>query len=306
MMSVIALLTAVVEHHVVERVVSGGSFDGKNSALRQKLRWTDWSGHRSIWLTIRHDMGAYGFVGRDGVDLACSETGSGRSLILLHGFMGAGSHWLEQGKVDALAEQGNRVVLPDLRGHGESAKPHDPAAYPPDVLADDGLALVEHLGLGDGDYDLGGYSLGARIVVRMLARGAKPRRAVVAGQGLAKVSGPQGGGTTHRVLTALVDGVEIEPDSADARMAYGISKLGADPWALLYVSESLVPTPEDALRKITIPTLVAIGDQDERADADELAALLPNARFIRVPGDHYSAFTAPELAAAIAAFLAER
>ncbi len=139
-------------------------------------------------------MAAYRFVGRDGVDLACSETGAGRPLILLHGFMGAGSHWLEQGKVDVLAQQGIRVVLPDLRGHGGSAKPHDPAAYPPDVLADDGLALVEHLGLGDGDYDLGGYSLGARIVVRMLARGAKPRRAIVAGQGLAKVSGPQGGG----------------------------------------------------------------------------------------------------------------
>jgi pimeloyl-ACP methyl ester carboxylesterase len=250
-------------------------------------------------------MRAYRFVGRDGADLACSETGSGRPLILLHGFMGAGSQWLEQGTVDALAEQADRIVLPDLRGHGASAKPHDRAAYPPDVLADDGLALVEHLGLGDGDYDLGGYSLGARIVVRMLARGAKPRRAIVAGQGLAKVSGPQGGGATHRVLTALVDGVEIEPDSDDARMAYWIAKLGADPRALLYVSESLVPTPQDALRNITIPTLVAIGDQDERADADELAALLPNARFIRVPGDHYSAFSAPEFVAAIAAFLAE-
>jgi pimeloyl-ACP methyl ester carboxylesterase len=258
-----------------------------------------------MWLTIGHDMRAYRFVGRDGADLACSETGSGRPLILLHGFMGAGSQWLEQGTVDALAEQADRIVLPDLRGHGASAKPHDRAAYPPDVLADDGLALVEHLGLGDGDYDLGGYSLGARIVVRMLARGAQPRRAIVAGQGLAKVSGPQGGGATHRVLTALVDGVEIEPDSDDARMAYWIAKLGADPRALLYVSESLVPTPQDALRNITIPTLVAIGDQDERADADELAALVPNARFIRVPGDHYSAFSAPEFVAAIAAFLAE-
>jgi pimeloyl-ACP methyl ester carboxylesterase len=107
------------------------------------------------------------------------------------------------------------------------------------------------------------------------------------------------------VLTALVDGAEIEPDSADARVAYWISKLGADARALMCVSESLVPTPETALRKIVIPTLVVIGDQDERADADELAALLPNARFIRVPGDHESAFNAPELVAAIAAFLAE-
>ena len=250
-------------------------------------------------------MGAYRFAGRDGVELACREAGSGRPLILLHGFMGMGSHWLEYGQAGAFAEQGFRVVLPDFRGHGDSAKPHDPAAYPPDVLADDGLALVEHLGLGDGEYDLGGYSLGARIVVRMLARGAKPGRAIVAGQGLAKVSGPQGGGANHRALTALVDGVAIEPESPDARIAHWISMVGADPQVLLHVLDSLVPTPEVALRQITVPTLVAIGDRDERSDADELAALLSDARCVRVPGDHGSAFAAPELASAIASFLAE-
>src|SRR5215831_7345613 len=146
-------------------------------------------------------MGVYRFAGRDGVELACRETGSGRPLVLLHGFMGAGSHMLSYGRADGFAGQGYRVIAPDFRGHGDSAKPHDRAAYPRDVLADDGLALVEHLGLGDEGYDLGGYSLGGRIVVRMLARGAKPGRAIVAGQGLAKVSGPQGGGVNHRVLT---------------------------------------------------------------------------------------------------------
>jgi pimeloyl-ACP methyl ester carboxylesterase len=89
-------------------------------------------------------------------------------------------------------------------------------------------------------------------------------------------------------------------------MAHWISGFGADPQVLLYVLNSLVPTPETALRQITVPTLVAIGDHDERADADELAALLPDARFVRVPGDHGSAFAAPELAAATAAFLADR
>ena len=254
----------------------------------------------------RHDMGAYRFVGRDGVELACRETGdrpTADPAARLHG----------GGIVLLLEQQGRRArrARVSRRASGlarprRERKAHERASYPPDVLADDGSALVEHLGLGDGDYDLGGYSLGARVVVRMLARGAKPRRAIVAGQGLAKVSGPQGGGTTCRLLTALVDGVGIEPDLSDARMADWISKHGDDPRALLYVSESFVPTPEDALRKITIPTLVAIGDQDERADADELAARMPNARFIRVPGDHESAFAAPELVAAIAAFLAER
>jgi len=251
-------------------------------------------------------MGVYRFAGRDGAELACRETGSGRPLVLLHGFMGAGSHMLSYGRAGGFAEQRYRVIAPDFRGHGDSAKPHDPAAYPPDVLADDGLALVGHLGLGDRDYDLGGYSLGARIVVRMLVRGAKPGRAIVAGQGLAKVSGPQGGGVNHRVLTALAGGAAIEPGSPGAPIAHRISELGADPVALLYVLNSLVPTPEDALRQIAIPTLVAIGEKDERSDADGLAALMPNARFVRVPGDHGSAFAAPELIAAIAAFLAER
>ena len=164
-------------------------------------------------------MGVYRFAGRGGVELACREAGSGRPLVLLHGFMDAGPHMLSYGRVGGLAEHGYRLIVPDFRGHGDSAKPRDPAAYPPDVLADDGLALVEHLGLGDGDYDLGGYSLGGRIVVRMLARGAKPGRAIVAGQGLAKVSGPQSGGVNHRVLTALVDGVAIEPGSPEARIA---------------------------------------------------------------------------------------
>ncbi len=250
-------------------------------------------------------MGVYRFAGRDGVELACRETGSGRPLVLLHGFMGAGWHMLNLGGVGGFAEQGRRLIVPDFRGHGDSAKPHDPAAYPPDVLADDGLALVEHLGLGEGDYDLGGYSLGGRIVVRMLVRGAKPGRAIVAGQGLAKVSGPQGG-VSHRALTALVGGVAIEPDSPDARIAHWISEFGADPVALLHVLNSLVPTPEYALRQIAIPTLVAIGEKDERSDADELAALLHDARFVRVPGDHGSAFAAPEFTAAIATFLAER
>ena len=251
-------------------------------------------------------MGNFRFAGRDGVELACHETGSGRPLILLHGFTGTGSQMMELGLVHALAGQERRVILPDLRAHGDSAKSHDAGAYSPDVLADDGLALVEHLELGNGDYDLGGYSLGARIVVRMLVRGAKPGRAIVAGQGLAKISGPQGGSQSERVLRALVDGAAIDPNSADAPMANWITKLGADPRALLHLLNSLVPTPEEALRQITTPMLVAIGDQDERSDADKLAALVCDSRFVRVPGDHASAFAAPELAAAMAAFLAER
>ena len=111
--------------------------------------------------------------------LAYREVGQGRPLILLHGITGDATLWLRHGQAQTIAARGHRVIMPDFRGHGRSAKPHDASAYPLDMLTDDGFALVEHLGVDD--YDLGGYSLGARIVVRMLVRGATPGRAVVWG-----------------------------------------------------------------------------------------------------------------------------
>ena len=57
--------------------------------------------------------------------------------------------------------------VPEAGVTSASAAPHDPAAYPHDVLADDQMALIAHLGLTD--FDLGGYSLGARTTARMLA-----------------------------------------------------------------------------------------------------------------------------------------
>jgi pimeloyl-ACP methyl ester carboxylesterase len=243
------------------------------------------------------------FRGRDGLELAYREIGEGRPLVLLHGFMGTASLWLRDGPAAAIAGQGYRVILPDLRGHGDSARPHDAASYPPDVLADDGLALVDRLGLDD--YDLGGYSLGARIVLRMLARGARPAHAIVAGQGLDAIdSATSRTGRYRRVLAAIVNGDPMEPGSPDAQMARWMTRSAEDPQALLHVLDTYVATPGAALGQIATPALVVVGDQDNgHASAGALAALLPNARFTRVPGNHFTAVASPELATAIIAFL---
>jgi pimeloyl-ACP methyl ester carboxylesterase len=243
------------------------------------------------------------FAARDGAELAYREIGEGRPLVLVHGFTGSGLQWVNHGHAGAIASRGHRVILPDMRGHGESARPHDPAAFPPDVLAADTLALIDHLGLAD--YDLGGYSLGGTVVVRALARGARPGRAIVAGQGLGVIAGTTSRGGAYRgILTALGRGDVIEPGSPEADQAHWITQGGGDPQSLLHVLDSLVATPESVLRQITTPTLVVVGDQDERhASADALAAALPDAQFIRVPGNHFTAMSAPELEAAILGFL---
>src|ERR1700761_6839351 len=91
--------------------------------------------------------------GRDGARLAYRELGDGRPLLLIHGYLGtARRHWINPGHAARLAALGYRVIMPDVRGHGDSDRPHDPAAYPPDIAVDDALAIVEQLGLED--YDL--------------------------------------------------------------------------------------------------------------------------------------------------------
>lgn len=242
------------------------------------------------------------FASFDGVELAWREVGEGRPVVLLHGyFSNAETNWIKFGHAAAVAARGFRVMLPDLRAHGDSAKPHDPAAYPPDVLADDGLALVAHLGLTD--YDLGGYSLGGRTVVRMLARGATPRRAIVAGMGLEGLLDTGARADHFRdILTNLGAHARGSPEwLAEAFL----KTTGGDAKALLLLLDSFVDTPRDALAGLDLPVLVLAGaEDDDNGSHAALADLLPDATLREVPGGHMSAVTRPELGAAIAGFLA--
>lgn len=242
------------------------------------------------------------FRSRDGLELAYRELGVGRPLVLIHGYFSTAMvNWVRYGHAAKIAARGYRVVMPDLRGHGDSARPHDALFYPRDVLADDGLALVEHLELTD--YDLGGYSLGARTTVRMLVRGATPKRALIAGMGLEGILHTGGRGSHFRdILTNLG---KHKQGSAEWMAEAFMKTVGGDPVALLHVLDTFEDTPREALARIEIPTLVLTGaEDDDNGSAAALAAALPKGRYVVVPGNHMSAVTKPELGAAMADFLA--
>jgi pimeloyl-ACP methyl ester carboxylesterase len=241
------------------------------------------------------------FQGRDGADLAYREIGAGRPVVLIHGYFSTATvNWLRYGHAAAIASRGYRVIMPDLRGHGDSAKPHDSDAYPPDVLTDDGFALIEHLGLTD--YDLGGYSLGGRTTIRMLARGATPGRVIVAGMGLEGIlHTAQRGEIFRRILTNLGS---FERGSPEWMAEAFLKTVGGDPVALLHVLATSVDTTREALAQIAMPTLVVAGaEDDDNGSAAALAAALPDGRYAVIPGNHMSAVTKPELGNAIAEFL---
>ncbi len=81
----------------------------------------------------------------DGVGIEFGVTGAGRPVVLLHGFPDSGRLWRNQ--VPALAGAGLQVIVPDLRGYGDSDKPAEVDAYALPFLAGDVLAVLDHLGI---------------------------------------------------------------------------------------------------------------------------------------------------------------
>lgn len=242
----------------------------------------------------------------DGTPLAWRElapaTGGARTALLLHGFFSdAWTNWIRYGHAAALADRGFRVVMPDLRAHGSSDKPHDPAAYPPDALTRDGHALVAHLGLRD--YDLVGYSLGARTASRMLATGATPRRVVFAGMGLEGLTDTgRRAGHFRDILTNLG---RHERGSGAWLAEQFLRTTGGDAQALLGIIDTFTDTPIETIRSFDLPAGVVCGSEDaDNGSAPALAAALPHGRYLEVPGGHMSAVVKPELGQAIADFLA--
>ena len=239
--------------------------------------------------------------GFDGLPIAVHVMGEGRDVVLIHGyFSNAHTNWIRYGHAAKLAEQGFRVIMPDLRGHGESGKPHDVAAYPPDALMRDGFALVERMGLTD--YDLGGYSLGARTAVRMVVNGAAPRRLIVAGMGLAGLVDTHGkGGYYRNVLTNLGT---FERGTSEWMTEAFLKTTKGDPVALLHILETFVDTRREEVAAIAQPAAVICGSEDQdNGIARDLADALADGRYIEIPGNHMNAVTRKELGQAMADFL---
>jgi pimeloyl-ACP methyl ester carboxylesterase len=242
------------------------------------------------------------FTADDGTMLAYYELGEGQTVVLLHGlFSDAFTNWIRYGHAARIAARGFRLVMPDLRAHGQSARPHEKSAYPADVLASDGLALLRHLGMSN--YDLGGYSLGGRTAMRMVIEGATPRRLIVGGMGLDGLlsTGPRAV-MFKRVLTGLGTHERGTPEW----MAEAFLKTTkGDPQALLPLLDSFVDSTESELRAVATPALVVAGAQDDdNGSAAALVGVLAHATYVEIPGNHMSAVARPELGTAIADFLA--
>ncbi len=246
-------------------------------------------------------METYKFSSFDGVQLAVHEMGEGRPLLLLHGlFSHSEMNWIKFGHASKLGDAGFRVIMPDFRAHGQSDAPHDPAAYPADVLVTDIFALIDHLALDD--YDLGGFSLGARTTAKLLYAGAKPRCAMLMGMGW---EGLQGWDNRRQFFVDAIhmrDTVKREDPHFMAAQFFKSQKL--DPVASLLMLNSFGPIQADALPELNLPIAVICGvDDGDNGSAPLLAQKLKHAEYIEIPGSHMSSVTLGALGDAMTKFL---
>jgi pimeloyl-ACP methyl ester carboxylesterase len=239
----------------------------------------------------------------DGVELAYHELGEGRPVVLLHGlFSDANMNWIKFGHAARIAEAGFRVIMPDLRAHGLSGRPHGAEHYPVGILARDLTELIARLQLAD--FDLGGFSLGARTTVEGVGEGLKPRRAILGGAGL------EGLRHWQRRKTFFVEAIQLF-DQVQRGDPHWLSiqfmkSQKVDRVAAGLLLESFADAFMDWLRAFTMPTLVVCGSEDDdNGSAAELAAAMPNAVFREIPGTHMSSVTKPELGQAIVDFLTQ-
>jgi len=237
----------------------------------------------------------------DGIRLAYHEIGEGRPAVLLHGlFSDAVMNWIKFGHAARIAAAGFRVIMPDLRAHGLSGRPHDPEYYPPGILARDLRELIAELGLTD--FDLGGFSLGARTTVEGIGEGLRPRRAVLGGAGLEGLRHWQR--RKHFFLEAIELFDRVPRGDPHWLSIQFMKSQKVDRVSAGLLLESFADAFMEWLQAFTMPTLVVCGSEDDdNGSAADLAAALPDAIFREVPGTHMSSVTRPELGEAIAAFL---
>ncbi len=234
-------------------------------------------------------------------------TDRGEPILLIHGF--ASSHavnWVFPLWVKTLSAAGRRTILYDVRGHGRSDKVYDPADYTIDVLADEALALLDHLGIEKPD--IMGFSMGARIAAFLQRKAPqRVRSLVLGGLGYSLVEG----GTLPMGIADAMDAPALESLSDPAQRMFRAfaDATKSDRRALAAcIRGARQLMARDEVSRIDCPTLVAVGTLDDIAgDPETLAALMPRGRAFHIEGrDHNRAVGDKTFKQAVLEFLEER
>jgi pimeloyl-ACP methyl ester carboxylesterase len=256
----------------------------------------------------------------NGVKIHYQVWGNGEPVVLVHGFTASiDTNWVQPGVVAALSKD-YQVIALDLRGHGKSDKPHDPAAYG-EQMAEDVIRLMDHLGILKAH--IVGYSMGGFTTLKLVTM--YPDRflsATLGGSGFrppGQDSGIAGlaeslesGNGIGPLMVALTPAGKPTPSPEQMKMANQMLMTTNDPLALAACIRGMggLMVSEEAAKKIQVPMLAVVGEIDPlRAGAETLDKMLPEPEVeLKVlPGkDHMTAVGDPALSSAVHEFLGKQ
>lgn len=233
-------------------------------------------------------------IDRDGVTIYYEHHPASRpqapTVLLSHGYSATSAMW--RGQVDAITRS-HHLITWDMRGHGKSASPDDPARYSEALTVADMAALLDAC-----DVDravIGGLSLGGYMTLAFHA--SHPRRCTAlmlfdTGPGYKSDTGRDGWNRTAEAraaafeaegLAALGAGEEVRISQHDSAQGLAHAARGM----LAQVDDRVIRSLPD----IAVPTLVLVGvdDQPFRVPTDYMAGKIPGARKVELAGAGHAA-----------------
>ena len=231
----------------------------------------------------------------DGTKIYYETRGTGKPVLLVHGFISNSTSWKRGRLYYDLLNAGYKVIILDMRGNGKSDKPHDSTAYDNDAEAKDIMLLMHRLKIKQ--YSAVGYSRGSIITARLLVLDKSVVNAVMGGMGT-DFTNPNWPRRIMFYHAMMGDSIPELKGAVDY-----VKQQNLDQLALAYLQRSQPSTSKEILSKIKTPVLVVCGDKDsDNGSAADLAKLLPNAEYATVPGDHNHASATSEFSNAVIKF----
>jgi pimeloyl-ACP methyl ester carboxylesterase len=224
-------------------------------------------------------------IDRDGVKIYYEAHGSGPALLLTHGYSSTSAMW--EGQIGALSRD-HKLVLWDMRGHGQSDYPGDPTAYSEALTVADMAALLDEVGADSAI--VGGLSLGGYMSLAFYRAHPERVRALLiidTGPGFKKDEAREAwnkrahdtGDRFEREGLSVLKSASRERSDVSHRDASGLARAAR---GMLTQRDARVI---ETLPAIKVPSLIVVGADDAPflAASDYMAAKIPDAKKVVIP-----------------------
>lgn len=232
----------------------------------------------------------------DDTKIAFTDEGKGKPVLLIHGFINTRKSWDQTALKKDLLDKGYRVIVPDLRGNGDSEKPHEDDAYSQDAEVIDLMFLMVELKISK--YWAVGYSRGSILLAKLLTKDGRLKKAVLGGMG---IDFTDRNWNRRIMFRDAFDGKITEETKGAVEYAKSI---GADLKCLHLQQKHQSVTSKKQLQVIKAKVLVIAGDEDtDNGDPQALHKAIPKSKFKIVKGNHNGTYKTEAFSEAILSFL---